>query len=104
MELYQQLQDTFSDTAVAPENGSVCKSTTGQGSPLRDRMFLFKVVLHGLLLFIPDWLLNTLYLPPSLSSLGGFSCFQLSFLCLKFLICFKVKVKIQLFHCKSFPA
>ncbi|NXO18813.1 FANCM protein, partial [Oriolus oriolus] len=28
MELYQQLRDVFSDTAVAPENGSVCKSTT----------------------------------------------------------------------------
>ncbi|XP_041266465.1 Fanconi anemia group M protein isoform X2 [Onychostruthus taczanowskii] len=28
MELYQQLQDMFSDTAVAPENGSVGKSTT----------------------------------------------------------------------------
>ncbi|NWU25433.1 FANCM protein, partial [Dyaphorophyia castanea] len=27
MELYQQLRDTFSDTAVAPENGSVGKST-----------------------------------------------------------------------------
>ncbi|NWW67111.1 FANCM protein, partial [Ifrita kowaldi] len=27
MELYQQLRDLFSDTAVAPENGSVCKST-----------------------------------------------------------------------------
>ncbi|NXQ22802.1 FANCM protein, partial [Peucedramus taeniatus] len=28
MELYQQLQDMFSDTAVTPESGSVCKSTT----------------------------------------------------------------------------
>ncbi|NWV52400.1 FANCM protein, partial [Daphoenositta chrysoptera] len=28
MKLYQQLWDMFSDTAVAPENGSVCKSTT----------------------------------------------------------------------------
>ncbi|KFO61959.1 Fanconi anemia group M protein, partial [Corvus brachyrhynchos] len=27
MELYQQLRDVFSATAVAPENGSVCKST-----------------------------------------------------------------------------
>ncbi|NXH26763.1 FANCM protein, partial [Myiagra hebetior] len=27
MELYQQLRGLFSDTAVAPENGSVCKST-----------------------------------------------------------------------------
>ncbi|NXY11768.1 FANCM protein, partial [Pteruthius melanotis] len=31
MGLYQQLRDTFSDTAVAPENGSVCKSTTVLG-------------------------------------------------------------------------
>ncbi|NXQ04334.1 FANCM protein, partial [Vidua macroura] len=28
MELYQQLQDMFSDTAVTPESGGVCKSTT----------------------------------------------------------------------------
>ncbi|XP_077639970.1 Fanconi anemia group M protein [Lonchura striata] len=28
MELYQQLQDMFSDTAVTPEGGGVCKSTT----------------------------------------------------------------------------
>ncbi|TRZ11154.1 hypothetical protein HGM15179_015952 [Zosterops borbonicus] len=28
MELYQQLQDTFSDIAVTPEGASVCKSTT----------------------------------------------------------------------------
>ncbi|NWT76148.1 FANCM protein, partial [Prunella himalayana] len=28
MELYQQLQAMFSDTAVTPESGSVCKSTT----------------------------------------------------------------------------
>ncbi|NXA72839.1 FANCM protein, partial [Thryothorus ludovicianus] len=28
MNLYQQLQDMFSDTAVAPESGIVCKSTT----------------------------------------------------------------------------
>ncbi|NWI74364.1 FANCM protein, partial [Dryoscopus gambensis] len=31
MKLYQQLRDTFSDTAVAPENGSVCKSTAVLG-------------------------------------------------------------------------
>ncbi|NXJ19990.1 FANCM protein, partial [Dicrurus megarhynchus] len=29
MELYQQLRDTFSEAAGAPENGSVCKSTAG---------------------------------------------------------------------------
>ncbi|XP_053801876.1 Fanconi anemia group M protein isoform X1 [Vidua chalybeata] len=28
MELYQQLQDMFSDTAVTPESGGVCKGTT----------------------------------------------------------------------------
>ncbi|XP_062351088.1 Fanconi anemia group M protein [Cinclus cinclus] len=31
MKLYLQLQDMFSDTAVTPDNGSVCKSTTALG-------------------------------------------------------------------------
>lgn len=104
MELYQQLQDTFSDIAVTPEGAGVCKSTTGQDPPLRDRIFLFKscAVLAAALY---SRLNSQCSVSPSLSlsPLGGFCYFQASFLCLKFLISSKIKVKIQLFHCKSFP-
>lgn len=98
MELYQQLQAMFSDSAVTPESGSADNSTTGQDSPLRDRIFLCKSC--AALAAAHYSRLNS---QCSVSSLGGFSYFQRSFLCLKSLICSKMKVKIQLFHCKSFP-
>lgn len=104
VELYQQLQDMFSNSAVTPDSGNVSKSTTGQDSPLRDRIFLLKrcAALAAALYSR----LNSQYFVSSsfsLSPLGGFSYFRAGFLCLKFFVCSKMEIKIQLFHCKSFP-